>query len=70
MKKHVFDRNNPNKRGYYDIATASDSIAHFTFFAHTSQYFSTKITPSPTLNNASWVAFMPQVTQYLGFEFG
>ena len=45
-----------------------DTIAYFTFFAHASQYFSTKITPSPTLNKASWVALRPQVTQNFGFE--
>jgi hypothetical protein len=28
-------------------------VAYFTFFAQTSQYFSTKIIPSPTLNKAS-----------------
>ena len=43
-------------------------FAYFTFFAHASQYFSTKITPSPTLNKASWVALRPQVTQNFGFE--
>lgn len=45
-------------------------FGYFTFLAHESQYFSTKITPSPTLNKASWVALTPQVTQNLGFELG
>ena len=33
------------------------------FSAHVSQYFSTNIAPSPTANNASLVALLPQVMQ-------
>ncbi len=36
---------------------------YFTFLLHTSQHLSIKITPSPTLNRASTVAKLPQLTQ-------
>jgi hypothetical protein len=37
------------------------------FFEHGSQYFSIIVTPSPTSNQASKVARLPQVEQYFGF---
>lgn len=37
------------------------------FLAHVSQYFSMRVTPSPTSNNASCVAMPPQVMQNLVF---
>ena len=36
---------------------------YFIFLLHTSQYLSIKISPSPTLNRASTVAKLPQLTQ-------
>ena len=38
-----------------------------TCVTHVSQYFSMSIAPSPTVNNASWVALLPQVTQNFVF---
>ena len=38
----------------------------YTFFAQVSQYFSISIAPS-TLNNASWVAILPQLMQNFDF---
>jgi hypothetical protein len=35
--------------------------------AQVSQYFSTRIAPSPTINNASFVALLPQVIQNFVF---
>jgi len=40
---------------------------NFIFFEHTSQYFSTMVTPSPTSKQASRVARLPHVEQYFGF---
>jgi hypothetical protein len=39
----------------------------FIFFEHTSQYFSTMVTPSPTSKQASRVARLPHVEQYFSF---
>jgi hypothetical protein len=43
------------------------TATYFTFLLHTSQYLSITVTPSPTLNKASTVAKLPQLTQYFNF---
>ena len=52
---------NLSKSNYYEPIYCLTSLS-----AHMSQYFSMSIAPS-TLNNASLVAVLPQVTQNLGF---
>lgn len=54
------------------ITTISHKLSfrssYFTSFsAHVSQYFSISIIPSPTVNNASCVALLPQVIQNFVF---
>ena len=47
----------------YQVLIDGMPEAYFTSFsAHVSQYFSMSVAPS-TLNNASWVAMLPQLTQ-------
>ena len=55
----LFWEQGSNKRSF--------SICYFIFlFAHESQYFSIMVAPS-TVNIASWVAVLPQLTQYFVF---
>lgn len=46
-----------------DLVGNVDKCYLASFSAHVSQYFSTNIAPSPTLNSASLVALLPQVMQ-------
>ena len=48
--------------GYPDVSASLRSCYFASFSAHVSQYFSMSVAPS-TLNNASWVAMLPQLTQ-------
>ena len=51
----------------YQVLIDGMPEAYFTSFsAHVSQYFSMSVAPS-TLNNASWVAMLPQLTQNFDF---
>ena len=48
--------------GYPDVSDSHRSCYFTSFSAHVSQYFSMSVAPS-TLNNASWVAMLPQLMQ-------